>query len=58
MGTAGGGRLGPDAAERERVEHDLGEQQVAGPASPVVELEAPQRAAQPAQLHGIRAADR
>ena len=55
---AGGGRLGPDPVERERGEHRLGEQHVAGAATAVVELEAPQRAPQPAQQHGIRTADR
>ena len=55
---AGRRRLGPDAAEREGLEHRLGEEHVAGPAPAVVELEPPQRAAQPAQLHGIRPTDR
>ena len=58
VGPAGGRGLGTDAVEREGVEHGLGEQHVAGPAAAVVELEAPQRAPQPAQQHGIRAADR
>ena len=58
MGAARGGGLGPDPAEGERGEHRLGEQHVAGAATAVVELEAPQRPPQSAQQHGIRTADR
>ena len=58
MGPAGGARLGPHAVEREGVEHRLGEQHVTGTAPAVVELEAPQRAPQPAQQDGIRTTDR
>ena len=58
VGAPGRGGLGAEPVERERREHGLGEQHVTGPTPAVVELEAPQRAPQPAQQHGIRTADR
>jgi hypothetical protein len=50
--------LRADVVEGARREHGFGEQHVTRSATAAVELESPQRAAQPPQRHGIRPTDR